>query len=218
MKTQCEEIEKLLFLKAEELSAFEKDKLQDHLEKCENCRNEYERNMDLLGKSNFKSPAFNTGFLENRIIKTLEQRQLPKSIGKAAPGRRQFLKALAVASVFFFIIFSVEQVNTVKKITRLEQKLAGSNGNTINQKGQVLVLNHFYNMDDLKQIINPDLLDQGNKNVFSPKPVPGSLYLNLFDKRGHNLLKELLESQHFGTAIFSGKFYGNSQLLNLTNE
>jgi hypothetical protein len=216
MKTQCEEIEKLLFLKAEELSAIEKDKLQDHLDKCQECRAEYERNMQLLENIRFRSPSFNSGFMESRIIQNLEKHQDSNLNRKPILVRRQFLKALAVASVFFFIIFSVEQANTVKKITRLEKKLAETNGKTIHQKGQLLVLNHFYTMDDLKQIVNPGFTGQAYFNSFFPKPVPGSL--SLLNNRGQKLLQELLEAQPLGSVIFSGKFYGNSELLNPTFE
>jgi len=203
-----------MFLKAEELSADEKSRLQDHLDQCEDCRNEYEQIMLLLEIGRFKSPSSNTRFLEARIIKNLEEYQDRKSNRKGNPFRKPLLRAMAVASVIFFIIFSVEQANTIRKITRLENKLAGTGGKAINQKGQILVLNHFYDMDDLKQILNPDFIDPAHIDPIFLKRGTGNLYFNLFERRGNKLLKEVLESHPFDNVIRKGKYYGNSRLLN----
>ena len=213
---KCEEIEKLMYLKQDELSQEEIDILQDHLKECKECRKEYEEVRHFLDQAKYENPAIDSRFLEARVVEALNRNQEKRLEKGLKPVRKLILKALSIAAVFFFIIFSIEQLNTVKKISSLEQKLAIRNGTTIKPKGQVLVLNHFYDMDDLKQILSPDLNYQVDLSPIFSKTTDNSLILSILNKGDKKLLQDVLRSTPIGEVILNHGFYGNSQLLNLS--
>ena len=70
---RCEEIEKLKYLKDNELSAEESEILRLHLQNCEDCRKEYQDISILIQKAEFETPSINTRFLEARVAESIHQ-------------------------------------------------------------------------------------------------------------------------------------------------
>ena len=215
---RCEEIERLLYLKKDELSEEERSSLYNHLQGCESCKQEYGSVSQFLERAQFTSPSMDSRFIEARITDSFKKYQDNKLYKNSFAIRRNILKALSIASVFFLIIFSVEQVNTVRKISQLEQKLADTGSTAVQPQKQILVLNHFYDMDDLKQILNPDNLSQAGMVSFLPPGSSDLLNINLFNKGGKILTPEIWQSSCMGKITLNGGFYGNPRLLNLITD
>ena len=150
---ECQAIERLLYLKDDELSAEERSRLKDHLEDCSYCVNEYNEIHSLKQKTYFEPYTENPEFLIDGIQKKLQDLG-SESRRRIKPWilQKPIQRILAAACVLLFLVFSIEQVNTISKISKLENRIQeqASSSYLDRQKGELLVINHFISWDEIK--------------------------------------------------------------------
>ena len=155
----CHNIERLSYLKSDELSTDESNTLQKHLENCDNCRAKYQEIQLLIQQLAFKKSSIINPDVKNNI----EDRVLQQISGirkKSESKTIIYLKsAFAAASVLFFFFFSAEQINTISKITKLEDRLEKENQSIEStfRKGDLLINNHFFCWEEIASAIPIDL-------------------------------------------------------------
>ncbi len=151
--TNCQSIEPLLYLKADELSIDEKTSLQHHLMQCQSCNKSHEEIQKLFDQTKFEPYTDQHDHLAGQIEKDIKLLLSPNS----KPYQLFILttnvkRLLVAASVLFFLTFSVEQVSTISRISKLEKRISQSTmaSELVRQKGELLVINHFFSWDDIK--------------------------------------------------------------------
>jgi len=151
--SNCAAIEALLYLKDEELTPEELNIRKYHIDRCAKCMAKFNEIQAQQQKNKFE--PF-TGSSEE-LIEAIQTRidNLPNQVYRRVRPwifQKQVQRILAAACVLLFIVFSVEQVNTISRISNLETRIQNRAPSSYLQgrKGELLVINHFISWDDIK--------------------------------------------------------------------
>lgn len=156
----CNGQEPLLYLKQDELSLDEQKSLEQHLNQCDSCLSKYEEIQRFFDSSKFQP----TNNQHQRLVNQIREdflRLIP-AIQKPSSNiifRPKFKRLLVAASILFFLVFSIEQVSTISKISKLESRInqRTNASESLHHKGDMLALNHFISWDEIKSTAFPIL-------------------------------------------------------------
>jgi hypothetical protein len=160
----CRSINKLLFLKPDELSKKEMKKLSSHLENCSNCwveREEIKKAYGVMsGINKLKPVEVDSPFFEEEILRSIEELTGKKSkseelinaiVGFLSKSQIRFV--LSALLVFIFGFYFFEESSMVSGISRLEKNTSESFSSEVISSGvldnQIKVLNVLPELYDL---------------------------------------------------------------------
>jgi hypothetical protein len=133
----CKSVNRLIYLKREELSESEWKNLKDHLKICSFClseRREFEKIDIIIFKLNKVEPAFSQySLIEENILKAVEQSKVKNQVSVLNKVTNQITEFFTVPAVrfvvtafliFTFSIFFFEEYSGVIGISRLEASIS----------------------------------------------------------------------------------------------